>query len=196
MKTNNSIEKAEITDLFGNKKIVNLNKTKEDNIEKGIIESFEYGNDKLDLLKLGKEVKPKLKVLKEYEEGEKTKIHLKMLSELKESGITPTDEFDSYCFHGVKNQITDIPKRFHYNLCYFSNKNEKSLLMHNFDGEVSEEIKPESREQAEACSKYNDLARNYIEKQVEIVKIDALIRNIPDDKKVKLTLQQLSVLGF
>jgi hypothetical protein len=88
-------------------------------------------------------------------------------------------------------QIDFIPKKFDYNTIYNGVK-----CMDTSSGIEQQVVKPFDPMAQQSMRMYNDIAYNYMDLCVSKIKIEALRRNIVDEKTYNLTVEQLAILGL
>jgi hypothetical protein len=174
-------------------KIIRVANTLEENIEKGISDSFNHS--KFTIEKTGREIKEKFQENKEKEEIKKQVILNDLALLLSQISIIPTEEASCWRLKGAEAIKSFLPKIFKSELiwdkiCCDDLALRSSLLTPETENvQVADDIKKLMR-------KYNDLVYNYIDTLVEITYLNSLINNLSDEKEYSLSPEQLVSLGF
>lgn len=150
-----------------------------------VIDSL-VGNEGMKIDKTGKEIKSQIISVKSTLEAKKNIHYQNMLMYKKQAGIEPTGYFDEYDTRGLQDRVGEV-KRYGYDQKY--QKKEEDNLYNQNSSVVTEQ-------QKEAMDKYNDCAREYIERSVDIIVLDTLAKNLSDNKKISLNPKQAALLGF
>lgn len=164
-------------------------KSQENVIEKSVVDTLSYNPD-IKIEKTGKEIKESLVPIRVNTEEEKNKHYQNMLAFKKEAGIEPTEKFDYYY---NENTRIDTPNIYSYEQKYGKNNSIEQDSMITLP---KSEVVFITDVQKEAMNKYNHCARQYVKCLMDIVTIDTLTKNLSDNKKIALTVNQASALGF
>lgn len=164
--------------------------------EKGVISNQLGGYSKeseFSIEKTGKEIKEKLTVLKSKIDQQKQK-HLNNISLLLEKiGIIPSESLSEYTIQNIKYLVDNIPNQYSWK--------QRSIGSQEIDRSISDisEVKTVNKanqEKVQLMDEYNNCVNMYIECLNDYSMIDALIRNLNDNKKVKLSPALITFLGF
>lgn len=153
----------------------NLIKSISDVIEKSHLNDFIY-SDKLLFGKTGKEIKDKLEIICDTEKREQIELRLKLSNILEKIGESPDKDNNKWIIDGYEDKGLDLPKIFD---CYKLIDSSNSIPDKN-----------------NLKSEYDDYVREYIDSQKECIQIKTMIDNLKDNESYKLTIKQLSLLGF
>jgi len=195
------MEKREIVDLLGNKRVINVIKGETNTLEKGeTMNAFDYDKD-FKIEKMGKEVKEKLSVLKGREDSQKSIYQSDLTDLLSKTSFTPNRGVGDWSYRGLKSKVIEKlgyePKEFDWEMTCFSQEKRISYVIPEYDEnkQVVEKVTV-TEEQSKVHRDYNDKIRQLIDCIVELIKIESLERNLSDNKKYNLTPQQICALGF
>jgi hypothetical protein len=139
--------------------------------------------------KKGSEIKSALQLLCVQINKEKEE-HLKEMEEsLKEISFKPSE--DIYFDKEYKHLLEYIPKKFSYNQIY---NGETYISTEN--GIDEQAVKKPSQEEIKEMREYNKHAQEYLELCINKIKLEALKKNIQENKSYNLSVNQLAVLGL
>lgn len=165
-----------------------IEKGENDVIEKSVVDSLSYNQD-IKIEKTGKEIKESLTPVRSNVENEKNQHYQNMMMYKKEAGIEP-EENSNYYYDEISKRI-DSPKMYSYNQRYGKGDLKENVITYP-------KVEPETvtKEQIGLMDKYNNCARQYVKCMADLITIDTLTKNLSDNKKIALTVQQASALGF
>lgn len=164
----------------------------EDTLEKGVLDSFRYGQSKIDFKKKGSDIKTKL-IIKQQELLNCIEKEQEHIAELEKDFIRlPTQNPDLW---GERKTLKVNYKVFAWNQTYFAPEDaQTSMSIIGNNGEDCQAC--ESKEEAEMNSKYNSCVYKIIDCMMDLRLIDLYLDSFEDNKDYTLTTEQMLELGF
>ena len=168
---------------------VGFKKAIDNNIQKSF-DSLTYNNQ---FEKTGKEIKEKLTIFKTLVEAKMKTQTDRIEAIIKEVGEDPTMKNDYY--FGGDEAISCPYKRYEYDKCYYNEKNigNSEVTYKTTEGEGKSSP---SKEKAELCQEHNDLVWKYCHCLEDLMQVKTLSNVLEDKTKYKLSLRDLTKLGF
>jgi hypothetical protein len=160
--------------------------------EKSIVDSFSGAED-FRIEKTGKEVKEKLQIELTIIAGDKIAAVAKMEALVAIVGSLPNGSAERYYFQGFERHIGSVPKVYGYDQLY-----PKQTQVPDSDVLATDNLVPANniKSSSEKMREYNQIATDYIHRCVEEIKLKTVMGNLSDGKKIKLSPQLASELGF
>lgn len=187
------LDNGDIKKFYVRKSETNLEKSEKNDLEKGALDSLSYSSEN-NFVKTGKEVKEKIAAIKTKMQAIQTNNQVKMDALVEKIGFKPTsspDEWTLNRYPDVKDKLEKM-KRYPWE-CTSYNEGYKS----NSIVEEGKQIKvASSKEEADLCREYNKLCYEHCDAIIDEHKADVYLRNMDEKKQYKLTLEQLTQLGF
>lgn len=166
-------------------------KSEKSDIEKGVKE-FGY-NAKFK--KTGKQIKEKIPIVKALIEAKKKTFQAEMNECWKVVDFNPIQDFDDWETRGFGHLIADLPKRYSYLQCNFTEqlteRNDLAANQIEFDFECCK-----TKEQADCCHKYNKAAKGFLNCCVDLIMLDSYERNLNDKEIYDLHPEDAVAMGF
>jgi len=161
-------------------------------IQKGIVDDLSHGvrEGQMNISKKGSEIKEKLTGMLAIYKLKKMEIMASMKMCVKEIGVQPDEVNSSYQLKKYKHLIDKVPYLYSYSQIY---PQAESPSPAQIDVAKSQQISQEMRGKMQ---RYNNFARDYIEKCIEVLKIQTVVNNIGDKKSYNLTINTATRLGF
>lgn len=170
-----------------------VNNTNE--FEKAIVDDLSYSED-FRIEKTGKEVKEKLQIELTTIAAEKVAFISKMESLVKEIGCLPNGKPDQWQIRGFEKYLGDIPRQYSYEQLYPNKKSESCYPDSGSELPLYGITPVDPKAIIDKMREYNQEASNYIHHCIDTIKLKTVIDNLSDTKKIKLSPQLASQLGF
>lgn len=173
-----------------------LDEADENELEKGIVsDAFTYQSN-IKFTKTGKEMKEKIALVIPTLETQAAEV-LKALDDaadvLEEQ---PTEKIDPWRLRQFKHIIISPYKIFNWNQTYYYEKDAMNSSATACIGESGHSCSPaSSKEEADICSKWNQLVYKYVDVLYEIELLKMYQNNLEDKKSYELSSEQLVALG-
>lgn len=167
-------------------------------MEKSLVDNMNYDNKEL-IEKTGKEIKEKLQQEIQSLTEQKSTCLMNMTSLVESIGTLPLGVMENWRTKNFKRFLVDIPKMYTHEQIYSesleTNQNQGVVYDDAIVDSQSEESKKGSSLKDKMRS-YNELANNFVESSIDILKMNTLIRNLQDSKKIKISIDLATQLGF
>ena len=162
-------------------------------LNKSISDDISYSED-FRVEKTGKEIKEKLQVELASLMNKKVELVSQMQNLVKEIEQMPSGKADSWAMRGFEKYLGEVPRQYCHSQIYPSKQGFDSDVQNYISsGEIAPEI-PKST--VEKMREYNSTSSNYIGVCVEIIKLETVLNNLSDSKKIKLAPTLAAQLGF
>lgn len=173
-----------------------LDEEDENELEKGIVSDAFQWQSNIKFTKTGKEMKEKMALViptLETQAGEVLKA-LDDASDLLE--YQPTEKIDPWRLRQFKHIIISPYKIFNWNQTYYYEKDAMNSAATSVIADSGLSCSPcASKEEADICSKWNQLVYKYVDILYEIELLKMYKENLEDKKVYELTSDQLVALG-
>lgn len=168
--------------------------------QKSIADDVGYSQE-FQIEKTGREIKEKLQAELTAIATTKTTLLAKMELLVGEIKTAPAGKCDQWEVRGYEKYLTQIPLKYTYAQIYPGKQDgdTKDDGVYPFDYAPTSQggITPLApKDLADKMRAYNESASDYVRRCVEEVKLRTVINNLSDFKKIKLTPQLATQLGF
>ena len=162
-------------------------------LNKSISDDISYSED-FRVEKTGKEIKEKLQIELTSLMNKKVESVSQMQNLVKEIEQMPSGKADSWMMRGFEKYLGEVPRQYCHSQIYPSKQNS-DLYIQDYvsSGEIVPVI-PQST--VDKMREYNSISSDYIRVCVEIIKLETVINNLSDSKKIKLAPSLAAQLGF
>lgn len=169
-----------------------------------VLSSFSYSGD-IKIEKTGKDIKEAMermetKLSKELIEAKKEAEE--KLKVIRDTGIVPDEEVDGYYYEGVMEddieKLVDIKMISWRSIDDYDSPSKESTMLAVDIVNDNEEIKDNNNQKTtgQIMREYNKCVREAYGYASDLIRIGAFMRNLEDNKKYPLTMQQVLALGM
>ena len=165
-------------------------KSQTNELEKSIVDSLSY-NDGVKIEKTGKEIKEQIASIRAEIEAQKNVSIIQMAEYRKLISIEPDEAPSDYDLEQLGRNVSNLPN------CYSWEQRcgDKKISDSNTISYPKQEITV-AEDQKLAMNNYNKTYRTYLKCFGDLAVVDTMTRNLPDSKKITLSIKQATMLGF
>lgn len=170
----------------------NLGVVPNEDFNKGVVDDLGFSGKESLIKKTGAEIKEKLRNYIINVEAEKELASKELESYFKEVGLQPMGNMDSWRVNAFKTALNLVPKKYSYSQMY----PKEAEPLNNSVYSTNKQIVSVTPEQRDKMGKYNRAANDYVDKCIEIIKINVVLKNFKDKESYPLTIDVAAKLGF
>jgi len=160
-------------------------KKRDEIIKSNIIDSFQYGDNKIFLKKSGKQIKQRLQENVADIKVEISRFTTQLEQKIAQCGQKPTESIPTYWLEPYDDRMS-------LTIAIYGKSSEVIA-----DSESISSLPTQQDKQQTQCMREHDqIVRRIIDRQKQLIELDTLIRGINDSKSYQLTIRQATVLGL